>query len=370
TPTLCWLIQSKPVLGGVMNSASHNPFYDNGLKPFRHTGEKLSEEDERQLETIIEQEQFDPVARESIGQATHDSNLVDRYVRKLTQRDVQFDGHVVIDCANGGTSFLAPEVLSNACGELTVINREPNGTNINDECGSLHPEVVEQEVINRNADVGFAFDGDGDRVLAVNSEGDLVNGDILMYGLSRNLQKSPPQSGLVMTVMSNIGLRRALDRENIPFEVVGVGDRNVYRKLKELGWRLGGEQSGHIIDCDWIPTGDGLNTVLRVLDILAKTQSTLRDWQEDVTIFPQVLHNASVTQKPPLEELDQTQKLIGRVENELGKQGRVLVRYSGTESVARVMIEGQDKQTIEQYAKQIGERIVEDIESRSEVAQS
>jgi phosphoglucosamine mutase len=366
TPALSYLCRETTSVGGIMISASHNPFHDNGIKPFQQSGQKFTETQEGRVEESIETGDISRVSGKKIGRIVSRDSWISNYIEALSNRAQRFPGHVVVDCANGGASRLAPSVLSQCTRELTTLNAEPNGTNINDEAGSMHPEVVSEAVIEREADLGFSLDGDGDRVIAVDENGEIADGDILLNLLARTYsdQGQLPGSGLVMTSMSNLGLRLSLERHDLDYDVVGVGDRLVYSKLKAREWRLGGEQSGHIIDRNWLPTGDGLHTIIRVMKALVETAKPLSEWIDDVEKFPQVLHNIDVERKPSLDELSDTQSRIKSVEEKLGSEGRVLVRYSGTEPVARIMLEGRDQEELNQLAGEIGSVMKQEIESK------
>ncbi len=367
TPALSYLVKNRQTAGGIMISASHNPFYDNGIKPFQPGGEKFTDSQERMVENIISENSFDLALRERIGSSCSELDWLDDYISALKSRPANYDGHVVIDCANGASSQIAPAVLEEKCGKLTVLNNNPDGTNINLDCGSLHVDELVSRVESSGADLGFAFDGDADRVLAVDEYGRVVDGDTLMYALVRNFSlDSEEAGGLVITVMSNLGLRVSLEKAGIDYSVVGVGDRQVYEKMKDKNWRLGGEQSGHIIDRNWLPTGDGLNTVVNLLSLLENKEGLLADFNDEVPNYPQVLYNIEVESKPPLDELVETSKLIDEVESELGSEGRVLVRYSGTETLGRVMIEGSDEKEIKKHAIRISDLMQKEINQLGE----
>lgn len=365
TPSLSYLARNKRVAGGIMISASHNPYYDNGLKPINGSGEKFTESVEERIMEIFHDEDFERATREKLGQVFPRESWLSDYIEHLSARAMDFPGHVVVDCAHGGTARLAAAVLGPHCENLTVINDEPNGKNINENAGSLHPEVVAKMVKEKDADLGFALDGDGDRVVAVDETGTPTNGDVLMYmlGTVRKQRGNLNGDGIVVTSMSNLGLRLAFEDTGIDYEVVGVGDRVVFQKLAETDWNLGGEQSGHIIDRNWLPTGDGLNTLIGVMNAMIKSAKPLSHWREDVEMFPQVLHNIDVESKPPLEELSETLEEIEQTEEELGRKGRVLVRYSGTEPVARIMLEGEEEEKLNRLAAQIGETMKAELEN-------
>jgi phosphoglucosamine mutase len=358
TPALSWLTDRSSVAGGLMISASHNEFSDNGVKCFQETGEKFTPEQEEDVESHLRQEAFELAKGASLGRFLDRGGELDRYVEAFEEQGT-YQGHVVVDCANGGTSEIARRVLQDRVRSLTLINHQPDGTNINENAGSLHPESLSETVRREDADVGFALDGDGDRLIAVDEEGAIVNGDVLMLMLAETFCHD--DGGMVMTVMSNLGLRKALEERGVNYEVVGVGDRNVYRRMVDRGWRIGGEQSGHIIDREWLPTGDGLRTITSVLDVLDRSGRSLAGWNDEIEVYPQVLHNIEVNQKPPLDDLSETTDEITRVENELGESGRVLVRYSGTEPVARIMLEGPDEDQLNEWAESIGRTMEREI---------
>ncbi|MFP4687469.1 MAG: phosphoglucosamine mutase [bacterium] len=368
TPALSYLTKKREVSGGIMISASHNPFYDNGIKPFQASGEKFTDDQERSVEKLIRGNEFEPVFREKIGTDSYRPQWNEDYINVLKAKTVNYGGHVVIDCANGSNSKIAPAVLEEMCAQLTVLNDNPDGININRGCGSLHIGELVAAVESCGADLGFAFDGDADRVLAVDEYGRVVDGDTLMYLLARQLlPRGQKADGLVITVMSNLGLRVALEKAGVDYSVVGVGDRQVYNEMKQKGWCLGGEQSGHIIDRNWLPTGDGLNTVVKVLALLDNEDLLLADFNDQVPEYPQVLYNIKVKSKPSLERLKKTSQLIAEIEEKLGSEGRVLVRYSGTEPLARVMLEGKSENQIKKYATEIINLLQEEIGELGEI---
>lgn len=349
TPALSYSCRETDCTGGIMISASHNPFYDNGLKPFLSSGEKFTPQQEKKVEKFLESKNFSRVKREKIGEYENSPDCLTAYRNALSTRNIDYTGHVVIDCANGGMSDLAPNIVSNYVNELSVISNEPTGYNINKNCGSLHSDKLANTVLKKEADVGFAFDGDGDRLIGISENGEMINGDIFLYMLAVHTK----QPGIVFTTMSNFGLRKALRNNDIDYSIVDVGDWNVYTGLMENGEQIGGEQSGHIIDQNWLPTGDGLHTLLCILEVLSESEKTLGEWADEVEIYPQVLKNIEVTQKPPLETLEVTPRKIEQMDEKLGQDGRVFVRYSGTEPVARIMLEGHDETKLENYADEI-----------------
>lgn len=366
TPSLAFLCRELHVCGGIMISASHNPFEDNGIKPFRNSGQKFSSKQEKDVLSLLDDGDYRSSSGEHLGQSMLRESWLSDYVRRLTGLARSFDGHVVVDCANGGPSRIAPSVLEECTRELTVLNNEPDGTNINDGAGSLHPEVVAEAVNRLDADIGFSLDGDGDRVVAVDEGGTVADGDVLMYLLASVLEEDDklPESGLVVTSMSNLGLRLKLEEQGLSYKVVGVGDRLVYSKLRDLDWRLGGEQSGHIIDRKWLPTGDGLYTLIAVMNGLISSDKPLSHWSESLTRFPQILHNISVDGKPPIDSLSETQARIEEVKAQLGRKGRVVVRYSGTEPVARIMLEGPDEEQLNELAVELGQIMKKELREK------
>ncbi len=368
TPSLSFLCREQDVAGGVMVSASHNPFEDNGIKLFTKSGEKLTPEEENQIEGLLDRKEAVRRTGSKIGRSMERENWLSHYVQEIADRGMEFPGHVVLDCANGGTSRLGPAVLKRCAREATIINNQPDGTNINDEAGSLHPDVIAEAVRDRGADLGFALDGDGDRVVAVDENGTLADGDQILYLLAKYYEKEGDLDGegIVVTSMSNLGLRLILEENELAYEITDVGDRFVYSRMKEVDWRLGGEQSGHVIDRRWLPTGDGLNTMVSVMNALVATAKPLSYWSEQVERYPQILHNIDVEEKPPLETLPRTRSQIEEVENELGREGRVLVRYSGTEPVARIMLEGRQRERLQKLAAGIGEIMKEEIHEDQE----
>lgn len=365
TPGLASVTAKRDSAGGIMISASHNPYYDNGIKPFQSTGEKFTDDQEMKVEEFIESDNAQLVLRKDIGVTETETSPLQNYIDTVVDNFAgTFDSSVLIDCANGGCSRLAPAIFEEICEEVTFINNSPDGLNINREAGSLHLENVKQKKDETGANLAFALDGDGDRLLGVDETGEVVDGDSLIYMLGRALKKDQRlNGGLVITEMSNLGLRRALERDEIEYRVVGVGDRKVYRELLNCDWYLGGEQSGHIINRHHLPTGDGLNTLISVLDILNREDKALAEYNELVARYPQVLHNIEVETKPPLEELETSRERIETVEQKLGREGRVLVRYSGTEPVARIMLEGKDEVQLQEFAEDIGRVMIEEIES-------
>jgi phosphoglucosamine mutase len=348
-----------------MISASHNPYQDNGIKFFSHDGFKLPDETEARIEELIGSGHLDALRApaEEVGRARRIDDADGRYVvflKKTFPLDRTLDGlRVVIDCAHGAGYKVGPTVLAELGAEVFAIGVEPNGRNINDGCGSMHPETMTAKVREVRADVGIALDGDGDRALLADERGNLVDGDALLALAARDMVERGILRGgaVVATVMSNLGLERALERLGVRLLRTAVGDRYVVEAMRGGGYNLGGEQSGHVVFLDHNTTGDGLITALQALAILRRTGKPLSALAGDVEHFPQVLLNVRVAEKRPLEDLPAVQEAVAKVERELAGRGRVLIRYSGTESKARVMVEGEDEARVHEIANDLAERL-------------
>ncbi|MDQ4068104.1 MAG: phosphoglucosamine mutase [Actinomycetota bacterium] len=348
TPGVAWLSAAdrRPA---AMISASHNPFPDNGVKFFQAGGRKLSDETEERLEAELDRLLSDPAAEPrrtgaAIGRLLPGDG-VNRYMYALAASvgGRRLDGlSVVLDCSHGAASRVAPGVLAGLGADVTVLHDAPDGVNINDGCGSTHPEELQREVVARGADVGLAFDGDADRVLAVDHAGRLVDGDqiIAICAVDRQAQGRLPGDTVVVTVMANLGFRQAMAAHGIALVETPVGDRYVLEEMERGGWALGGEQSGHIIFADLATTGDGVLTGLQVLDVMTRTGRSLADLAAVMVRLPQILHSVPVsTRGPKIEASEDLMLAIKAVQADLGERGRVLVRPSGTEAVVRVMVE-------------------------------
>lgn len=358
TPGVAFLARTLPADAGIVISASHNPYRDNGIKIFAPSGRKLDEQTER----LIESDVF--AQRETVAVNDHDCELHTgdaeelraRYLDFLAGeigRDLSLRGtSLVLDCANGAASNIAPQLFARLGATVTTINNQPDGRNINLGCGSLHTEALQAEVIKQQAQLGVAFDGDADRALFVDAQGKLVNGDGSLWVLARNLRA---RNGLnhdtvVATVMSNIGLEIAFASEGINLVRADVGDKYVLEELLKLGGSLGGEQSGHIIFPSLSLAGDGLITTLCMLRAMSEGGKELHELTAGFQKFPQILVNVKVKVKRPFAEVPAIQSIAQEVESELGSEGRLLLRYSGTEPLARIMIEGRSEDEIEKYA--------------------
>jgi len=355
TPGVAYLTRTRHFVAGVMISASHNPYQDNGLKAFDHSGFKLPDDQEQ----IVEDEIFE--LRESgieakAAELEVDETLDQEYVDFLASTvDVRFDGmKLVVDCANGASSHLAPELFHRLGAGVHAIGCDPNGRNINLECGALHVENLRAEVLKQGADAGIAFDGDADRCIMVSAPGRIVDGDAALLIAADALHKSGRLNGIVVaTVMSNLGLEKALADRGIEMVRTPVGDKYVLEEMIRRGAMLGGEQSGHIIFREYATTGDGMLTALKVLEIVRQTGSTLDELAADMKVYPQLLVNVRVKGRKPLADLPQVQEEIRSAESSFGATGRVLVRFSGTEPLARVMVEGPDLARVEHFANKI-----------------
>lgn len=360
TPGIAFITSSMRADAGVVISASHNPYQDNGIKIFAADGFKLPDE----VELDIERRMLDPVhptpgTEPKIGKAVRIDDAEGRYVQFLKHsfpKDRTLDGvRVVVDCANGAAYRVAPHVFEELGAEVHTLSHEPNGRNINDGCGALHPEKVAAEVRRTRAAIGIALDGDADRVILTDERGEIVDGDQIMAILGTRFiqQGTLPKNTVVATVMSNLGLERAIAAAKGTLLRTAVGDRYVVEAMRDQGLTFGGEQSGHIIFLQESTTGDGLLAALQVLSIMAQEGCSLSQLAGIMTRYPQVLLNFKVARKPPIEDLPAVQAIVKKIEATLGTEGRVLVRYSGTESKARVMIEGTDESTIRAYAEEI-----------------
>ena len=364
TPGLAWAGRTRDFVLTAMISASHNPAQDNGIKIFGAGGDKLPDETEMEIERELHRD-ASPVV--DGPDPTSDPSLEEAFLQYLKDAagDLKLDGlKLVLDCANGGGSRIAPRLFRELGADVIAVACEPDGKNINAGCGSTHPEELARTVVEKGAAVGIALDGDGDRCILVDEKGRLVDGDPILTLVARNAvrHKRWKTNRIVATVMSNKGLHKALREVGVEIETVGVGDRRVVEALRNGDLPLGGEQSGHIVfgrDNDY--TGDGTYTALRVLQILVEEESTLSELTAPFRAFPQVLVNVPVTHKPDLEDFASVTEVVRRIESALGEDGRVLLRYSGTESLARVMVEGPDDDWIREQAEALAAVISEEI---------
>jgi phosphoglucosamine mutase len=363
TPGIAFLTRSLRADAGVVISASHNPFQDNGIKLFSRTGFKLPDEVEAEIEALVLGDSIDTLRPtcEEIGKAYRIDDAVGRYnvfAKSTFPRHLTLDHlTVAIDCAHGAAYKVAPEVLQELGARVVALGVDPDGENINREAGALHPERLQATVRREGAHVGIALDGDADRAILVDEHGEIVDGDAVMALLATRLhERNELQRGtLVATVMSNLGLHVAMRERGITMTTTPVGDRYVVEEMLRGGYNLGGEQSGHVVFLDHNTTGDGLITALAVLALMVESGRPLSELRQVMQRFPQVLVNLRVRSKPDVETLPEVAKAIRQAERELGERGRVLVRYSGTEALMRVMIEGEREQSIRRLADDIAE---------------
>jgi phosphoglucosamine mutase len=365
TPGLAFLTVDMRCAAGAMISASHNPYEDNGVKFFLGDGFKLPDEVEARIEGLLDSDELDrhrPIG-DQIGRARRIDDASGRYIvflKKTLPKDLALDGvRVVVDCANGAGYRVAPTVLEELGADVIAIGATPNGTNINDGCGAMHPETLCAAVREFRADIGIALDGDADRVILVDEHGAVVDGDATfgMCALDMKDRGELARGAVVGTVLSNFGLELALQREGVTLLRAPVGDRYVVELMRSEGINLGGEQSGHIVFLDHITTGDGMLTALQVLALMRRVDRTLSELAAPFGRVPQVLQSVRVREKPPLEELEGLQRVLSRIEGDLGGKARIVLRYSGTEPLARVMVEGEDEPSIERAARELCEEI-------------
>jgi len=363
TPGMAFLTADMRCDAGVMISASHNAYADNGIKFFSRDGFKLPDEIEARIEGLVRSGELKGhrAPADAIGQARRIEEAAGRYVvflKKTFPRSQSLEGmRIVLDCANGAAYKVGPTVLEELGAEVFCLGVSPNGRNINDGCGSLYPELVSAKVREVRADIGIALDGDADRCVIVDDQGDSVDGDALLALFAADLVERGALTGggVVATVMSNLGLEVALAELGVDLIRAQVGDRYVVEAMRGEGYNLGGEQSGHIIFLEHNTTGDGLITALQTLAILRRKERKLSELTGGFQRFPQALVNVTVAEKRPIESIPAFVSALERVEAELGERGRVLVRYSGTEPKARVMVEGEDEDAVARHADELAE---------------
>ena len=362
TPAIAYLTRTLRADAAIVISASHNPYYDNGIKFFNAQGSKLDEETELAIEAAMDAPLYCE-GSESLGKASRISDAPGRYVefcKSAVPNGLSLRGlRVVLDCANGATYQVAPQVLTELGAEVVVIAAEPDGFNINDQCGSTHTEALQQRVLAEKADVGIAFDGDGDRVAMVDADGALLDGDELLYIIARDRQRRDVlHGGVVGTVMSNLGFEQALARLAIPFSRANVGDRNILAQLQQRDWQLGGEPSGHILTLDLATTGDAIVAALQVIVPIIEQGESLQSLARGMDKFPQILENVTVAEPGKLSNDERLLSEIALHETKLADRGRILVRASGTEPLLRIMVEGQDEQEVGTIAQALAEHAI------------
>ncbi|MBR2685250.1 MAG: phosphoglucosamine mutase [Erysipelotrichaceae bacterium] len=358
TPSVSYITRVDKFDCGIMISASHNPYYDNGIKLINSDGEKMDEETILQVEEYIDGAYEIPLAtREEIGKTVDYVAGRNRYIGYLISLSkYSFSGKkVALDCANGASWAIARSVFDALGASTYVINAEPDGFNINTNCGSTHIENLQKYVVDNKMDVGFAYDGDADRCLCVDEKGNVVTGDhiIYIYGLYMKERGKLLNNKVVTTVMSNFGLYKALDKVGIEYEKTKVGDKYVYENMKANGYRIGGEQSGHIIFTKYATTGDGILTSMKMMEVLLAKEKPMSELAAPVVFYPQVLKNVRVKSKPEAQNDPDVQAAVQKVAEELGDNGRILVRESGTEPVIRVMVEAGTHEECEKYVDDV-----------------
>lgn len=363
TPSVAYITRTDNFDCGIMISASHNPYYDNGIKLINSKGYKMEKEVEDLIEKYIDGniEELPYATMEKVGIATDYSMGRNRYIGYLMSIPTRaFKNYKIgLDCANGASSGIAKSVFDALGAKTYVINNEPNGININNNCGSTHIEGLQKLVTENKLDIGFAYDGDADRCLAVDSKGNVIDGDLIIYLCGKYLKDKGQLDGnkVVTTIMSNIGLYKALDEIGIGYEKTQVGDKYVNENMVTNGYILGGEQSGHIIFSKYATTGDGILTSLKIMETIIESKKTIDELLLPIKIYPQVLKNVSVNDKQKVLNDMNVKNKINEVENKLGNDGRVLVRPSGTEMIIRVMVEAKTEEECEKYVNQITDEI-------------
>lgn len=363
TPSVAYITKTDGFNCGIMISASHNPYYDNGIKVINEKGEKLEDAVIEKIEEYIDSNPDSiPLATgEKIGRTVDYSAGRNRYVGFLISLSTRSFKNIKvgIDCSNGSASAIAKNVFDALGAQTFVINNTPDGTNINNGCGSTHPQQLQKFVVDNSLDIGFAYDGDADRCFAVDENGRLIDGDLILYVCGKYLMEKGQldKNTVVTTIMSNIGLYKAFDSEGISYEKTAVGDKYVYENMSANGYKLGGEESGHIIFGKYASTGDGILTSLMIMEAVLGQKSTLAKLAEPVKIYPQLLKNVRVTDKNVTMEDADVLESVKKAEHELGSNGRILVRGSGTEPLVRVMVEAESDEVCEKYVNSVIEVI-------------
>lgn len=356
TPSVSYVVRTEDFDCGIMISASHNPFYDNGIKVINSEGHKIEADIENKIEAYIDglTEELPLAKREKIGRTVDYAAGRNRYIGYLISLATRSfkNMRIGLDCANGSSSSVAKSVFDALGAKTYVINNEPDGTNINADCGSTHIHALQEFVKEKKLDVGFAYDGDADRCIAVDEHGNVVDGDRIMYVCGKYLmeQGKLEDNTIVTTVMSNLGLYKACDRAGIKYEQTAVGDKYVYENMQKNGYVLGGEQSGHIIFSKHARTGDGILTSLMLMEVILEKKQTLGTLADEVKIYPQILKNVRVKDKTAAQQNPAVKEAVKKAGEALGSEGRILVRESGTEPLIRVMVEAASDDVCEKYA--------------------
>lgn len=370
TPGVAYLTKALGAEAGVMISASHNPVADNGIKFFGPDGFKLSDEQEEEIEKLMDEEEDKlprPVGAE-LGQVNDYFEGGQKYLQFLKQTvDEDFSGiHVALDCAHGATSSLASHLFADLEADISTMGASPNGLNINEGVGSTHPDALAKFVLEKEADIGLAFDGDGDRLIAIDENGEIVDGDQIIYICAKYMKEHNrlKHATVVSTVMSNLGLYKALENNGIHSIQTAVGDRYVVEEMRNNSYNLGGEQSGHIVFLDYNTTGDGMLTGIQLVNILKMTEKPLSELANEMKKYPQKLVNVEVTDKNHVTDNEKVQQVIEQVEQEMDGEGRVLVRPSGTEPLVRIMAEASTQQLCDEYVARIAKVVEEELGKR------
>ena len=365
TPAIAYLTRTLRAQAGIVISASHNSYQDNGIKFFAGDGSKLSDDIEFDIEEQLSKT-ISTVPPQLLGKASRVTDAAGRYIEFCKSRvntDLKFNGlKIVLDCAHGSTYHIAPSVFEELGASVTAIGVSPDGLNINEDSGSTSPARLAEAVLIEEADIGIAFDGDGDRVVMVDHLGNVVDGDQILYVIARDRHRQNIHfGGVVGTSMSNLGLEQALSSLDIPFVRSAVGDRYVMRELLKRGWLLGGESSGHIICLDKTTTGDGIVSALQALSAISSSQSSLAELISKLNKYPQSMVNVRIADSADIAGSDKVQKAVADVESKLGSKGRVLLRPSGTEPVVRVMVEGEDAREVLKLAEELAEVVEKEV---------
>lgn len=369
TPAIAYLTRTLRAQAGIVISASHNSFEDNGIKFFSSDGTKLPDEVEFSIEEMLSKS-VSTVAPQSLGKASRINDAADRYIefcKSSVGSSLKFNGlKIVVDCAHGSTYHIAPAVFEELGAKVKAIGVTPDGLNINEQSGSTSPQILSETVKAEQADLGIAFDGDGDRVIMVDHLGNIVDGDEILYVIARDRRRQNIDfGGVVGTAMSNLGLELALDALDVPFVRTVVGDRYVMQGMLERGWDLGGESSGHIICLDITTTGDGIVSALQALAAIANCDQPLADLTGKMRKLPQSMVNIRVDNAVDITQKEAVQSAVSDVESQLGKNGRVLLRPSGTEPVLRVMVEGEDVKAVHRLAQELSELVAMEVADHS-----